>query len=113
MASWKQAGATLALGVSLLPLAAQPSGGEQGSIEALKTAFLQCDEASRQVAMDSGAAAHCSVIYERLKASAFGGDWEKLRAWWSEAQAGRRAEAPVHAQAPGGQPAGAARGNRR
>lgn len=93
MNAWmRMSGAVLALWVSL-PVAAQPAAGVSESVDALKAAFLQCDDSSRQTALDSGSAAHCSVIYERLKQRAFDGDWERLRAWWSEVQLARAATA--------------------
>jgi hypothetical protein len=51
------------------------------SIDALKTAYLACDQAAVEGRLSGAAVMQCSVIYEELKQRAFGGDFEKLLAW--------------------------------
>jgi hypothetical protein len=52
------------------------------TIEQLKIAFLDCDRRASITLLDIGDAERCSVIYEELKARAFGGDFDRLLAWW-------------------------------
>ena len=52
-----------------------------GPIDDLKRSYLACHRASMRLALDSGEAMHCSVVYEALKHRAFGGDFERVLAW--------------------------------
>ncbi len=51
------------------------------SIEELKQAHLACDREAMQRALPAAEAMMCSVIYERLKQRAFGGDFDSFLAW--------------------------------
>lgn len=71
---------------------AQTVGAERVTaldVAQLKTAYLACDEEATRNVLDAGSAAICSQIAEALKARAFGGDFERLLAWWREAKAAR------------------------
>ena len=71
---------------------AQTVGAERVAaldVAQLKTAYLACDEEATRNVLDAGSAAICSQIAEALKARAFGGDFERLLAWWREAKAAR------------------------
>lgn len=56
------------------------------SHEELKAAFLHCDRLATTEYFDGNAAASCSIVYEALKARVFGGDFERLMAWWRTQQ---------------------------
>jgi len=51
------------------------------SAEQLKRVYLACEREDVRGGLDSGSVAQCSIIYERLKAHAFEGDFERLFAW--------------------------------
>jgi hypothetical protein len=55
-------------------------------IEALKRTYLVCDRAASQRVLDMGEAATCSTAAERLLQAGFGGDFDRLLAWWREAK---------------------------
>lgn len=59
---------------------ARPS--EANALAALERDFWLCERASMRYMLDLGTAAHCSVVYETLKARRFGGDFKALLAWW-------------------------------
>jgi hypothetical protein len=52
--------------------------------EQLKSAYLQCERLVLTTPMDFGTAAQCSMVYEALKQRVFGGDFERLLAWWQQ-----------------------------
>ena len=52
------------------------------SVEALQHTYLECDRAATHTLLDLGSAAHCSMVGEELKHRVFGGDFERLIAWW-------------------------------
>jgi hypothetical protein len=52
------------------------------SVEALQRTYLECDRVSTHTLLDLGSAAHCSMVGEELKHRVFGGDFERLIAWW-------------------------------
>ena len=54
------------------------------SVEALQHTYLECDRAATHTLLDLGSAAHCSMVGEELKHRVFGGDFERLIAWWRE-----------------------------
>ena len=86
----KITGVAMIAGVSLMSPAAlaQPdrNGPEAVTVSQLKEIYLDCDRRAVGGSLNSSEIAGCSVIYEELKRRAFGGDFEKLRAW-SQAQA--------------------------
>lgn len=55
---------------------------EQLEPDCLKAVFLQCSQASREMMLDMGSAATCSVSYEALLRRGFGGNFNALLAWW-------------------------------
>jgi hypothetical protein len=65
---------------------AQPPDGNHAAVERevhnLKAAYLRCDRAATERLLGAGDAATCSVIYEELLKVGFGGDFERLLAWW-------------------------------
>jgi hypothetical protein len=48
----------------------------------LKSAYLDCESRATTEFLDAGDAANCSVVYEELKQRVFGGDLDRLLAWW-------------------------------
>ena len=50
--------------------------------EQLKSAYLECDRRSSQAVLDIGSARSCSLAAEELLQRGFGGDFDKLLAWW-------------------------------
>ena len=79
--------AALALGLTAaLPSAAQAPHRQLAatSVEELKTVYLECDRFATRTLLDLGHAAHCSMVGEELKHRVFGGDFERLLAWWRE-----------------------------
>jgi len=55
---------------------------EAATIEQLKRAYLQCDHDASKGLLSQGDAAICSSVHETLKARAFGGDFDRMLAWW-------------------------------
>lgn len=76
--------AALAL-VAACAVRADPAADE---LAALKRAYLACDRAASQRLLAPGEAMACSVIGEQLLKQGFGGDWERLLAWWRSAREG-------------------------
>ncbi len=54
---------------------------EGSSVAELKRVYLACDQAAADGRLTSAGVMHCSVVYESLKRRAFGGDFDRLRAW--------------------------------
>jgi hypothetical protein len=52
------------------------------SAEELMLAYLECDRRATAAFLDAGDAANCSLFYEELKQRVFGGDYDRLLAWW-------------------------------
>lgn len=50
--------------------------------QCLKAMFMVCSEAARTQLLDLGSAAACSIGYEALLRSGFGGNFQALMAWW-------------------------------
>lgn len=50
--------------------------------QCLKAMFMMCTEAARTQLLDLGSAAACSIGYEALLRSGFGGNFQALMAWW-------------------------------
>jgi hypothetical protein len=82
--------ATIAASLLLATVAsnphAQPLDGRHMAVDrdvqALKAAYLRCEQAATERLLDIGDAASCSVIYEKLLKVGFGGDFKRLLAWW-------------------------------
>jgi hypothetical protein len=62
-------------------LASQPPA-PCSQIEALKTAYLRCEQAAQTGQLQTAAIAQCSEIYHDLKDKAFDGDFGRLRSWY-------------------------------
>ncbi|VTU20400.1 hypothetical protein [Variovorax sp. RA8] len=69
------------------------------SVEALQRTYLECDRVATHTLLDLGSAAHCSIVGEELKHRVFGGDFERLIAWW-RANRWSSAEALSDSQSP-------------
>jgi hypothetical protein len=69
---------------------AQPPNGTRAAVDrevhSLKAAYMRCDRAATERLLGSGDAAICSVIYEELLKVGFGGDFQRLLAWWRAAR---------------------------
>lgn len=66
------------------PATANPSRARlaSASVEELKRVYLDCDRAATRALLDFAVAAHCSMVGEELKHRVFGGDFDRLIAWW-------------------------------
>jgi hypothetical protein len=60
------------------------------SADQLKSAYLECERTAATGLVDTGSAASCSAIYEALKERVFGGEFQRLLAWWNAQQAALR-----------------------
>jgi hypothetical protein len=60
------------------------------SADQLKSAYLDCDRAASGGLASAVEAAHCSVVHEELKERVFGGDFDRLLAWWKAEQVAER-----------------------
>jgi hypothetical protein len=56
------------------------------TIEALKATYLDCDRVSSQRRLDMTEAVACSTASEQLLREGFGGDFDRLLAWWRSAK---------------------------
>jgi hypothetical protein len=76
--------------------AGQPSSGSGSTPQSsplsgatpaqLQLTYLQCEEQAQAALLDSATAASCSIVYEELKQRVFGGDFNRLHAWWRQQQ---------------------------
>lgn len=57
-----------------------------GPAHLLKRHYLACDHAASASVLDAPTAMACSIVYEELKHTVFGGSFEALLAWWREAR---------------------------
>lgn len=53
-------------------------------MDKLESVHWDCDYMASVNMVDVSDAAICSAVYERLKAEKFGGDFNKMLAWWKE-----------------------------
>jgi hypothetical protein len=53
-------------------------------MDKLEALHWDCDYMASKQQMDAGDAGICSVVYERIKAEKFGGDFNKMLAWWNQ-----------------------------
>lgn len=58
--------------------------------QCLKEIVRACSSAAQNTLLDLGSAASCSIGYEALLQTGFGGDFQALLAWWRTARAGGR-----------------------
>lgn len=85
----------------MIAVAAQAEPGHLTvqTIDQLKTIYLDCDRRASVAMLDFGDAANCSMTHEELKQRGFGGDWNRMLAWWKServaAERARRREADV------------------
>jgi hypothetical protein len=54
---------------------------ERATPAELQSLYLDCDRMAMSAALDFGSASYCSIVYETLKATVFGGSFERLLAW--------------------------------
>lgn len=76
--------------IACLTLAAIAGAGTAAPAETevdLKAAFLRCEAGAAVRVLPLDEAAGCSLVYERLLKTTFGGDFARLMAWWRSARA--------------------------
>ena len=90
------------LALAVLAAVAQPDRSHLAAVtvDELKLVYLECDRRASSALLDAADAAHCSSIHEELKQRAFGGDWNRMLAWWrtqqlSQAQRNRSPLSPA------------------
>ena len=64
------------------------------SIDELKRLYLSCSDEALSGTLSFEEILRCSVVYEELKQRAFGGDYDKFRAWSSTQPAEPRRSTP-------------------
>jgi hypothetical protein len=64
-------------------------------IEELKGVYLGCEQAATASRLNGDDVMYCSLVYEELKAKAFGGEFRRIRAWLD------RKKMPLGSTAPG------------
>ncbi len=78
---------------------AEPSHLPVQTVNQLKIAYLDCDRRASAALFDFGDAADCSMVHEQLKQRGFGGDWNRMFAWWNServaAEKARRRDADL------------------
>jgi hypothetical protein len=78
---------------------AEPGHVTVQTIDQLKSTYIDCDRRASVAMLDFGDAANCSMAHEELKQRGFGGDWNRMLAWWQSEQVAteraRRREADV------------------
>lgn len=72
------------LAIAALAAQAQPPASPLRALplEQLKKTYLECDRQTRSRLLPSGDAADCSIVADELLARGFGGDFDRLLAWW-------------------------------
>ncbi|NDZ15853.1 hypothetical protein C7T35_31210 [Variovorax sp. WS11] len=81
------AAALVLLAASPVPAPAQGQAPDRrhlasASVEALQRTYLECDRVATNTPLDLASAAHCSMVGEELKHRVYGGEFERLLAWW-------------------------------
>jgi hypothetical protein len=61
-------------------------------VEQLKAVWLTCDAQASQALIGPADAAVCSITHEQLLRQAFGGDFNRLLAWWRSQRAANSAQ---------------------
>jgi hypothetical protein len=59
-------------------------------VDALKEAYLKCEQAAATSLLTGPKAMQCSEVYERLKTVAFAGRYDALQLWWRSERDGER-----------------------
>lgn len=82
------------LAFAMLAIAAQAAPGHLPvqTIDQLKTSYLDCERRASVAMLDIGDAANCSVAHEELMQRGFGGDWNRMLAWWKSQRAAAEKE---------------------
>lgn len=75
--------------IVVLSLAMPDLARADAPVDRLKSAYLDCENAAVDRALNAGEIARCTIIYEKLKGRVFGGDFRRLRAWF-DAERDRR-----------------------
>lgn len=78
------AAAVLLLGIAAGHATESPQA--PADIDALKATYLACDRASTQRRLDADEVVACSTASEQLLKLGFGGDFDRLLAWWRGAK---------------------------
>jgi len=68
---------------------------DTATVDQLKRTYLECEKGATERMLDSGEAALCSMVHEALKERGFGGDFERMLAWW-RSERSAVATAPRH-----------------
>lgn len=77
-----------AVAAAALAIAAGPGGAQPAAVAApptldqLQAAYLECDRRSARDVLDFASAVQCSIVSEQLLQRGFGGDLDRLLAWW-------------------------------
>jgi hypothetical protein len=74
--------AALAVACLAAVTAAQAQSADPRRLAALEAAFWRCEARAMREALPPGDGAQCAVVTDRLKALAFGGDFERMLVWW-------------------------------
>lgn len=82
------------LAFALLAVAAHAEPGPLTgqTIDQLKATYLDCDRRASIAMLDFGDAASCSLVHEELRQRGFGGDWNRMLAWWKSQRAAAEKE---------------------
>lgn len=87
--------AAVTLFVASAPVSAagrsNPADGTELTVDALKSAYLDCERAAISGSLDTGGIIGCSILYEELKRRVFDGDFRALKRWFDD-QPGWRPE---------------------
>jgi hypothetical protein len=73
---------TLSIAAIIAASLLAPFAAVDGEVSSLKAAYLRCERGATERLLDMGEAANCSSIYEELLRVGFGGDFNRLLAWW-------------------------------
>ena len=78
----------------LAMLTFRPAFGAETTADALRLAFLECENLASSALLGSADAGRCSLVYEQFLRREFQGDFAKLLAWWQAQRRGRAAAPP-------------------
>lgn len=82
--SHKWAPRCMVVALYIAPVAHAGQSGSTGAdipIDTLKQVYLVCERASLAGSLGTGEVMNCSIVYEELKRKAFGGSFQRLKAW--------------------------------
>ena len=68
-------------------VAAWPSPWDQFPLTELEDMYWECDARATRGMLSAGHAIHCASAGDALKRRKFGGDWNRMLAWWHEHKA--------------------------